>query len=72
MQVYEIRVLEDDGKTSLIASEVQLSDNAAVRSGKGIAAGRKFEVWRGMDCIYGLDPAPPPGGPPIRLDLSPP
>ena len=71
MQSYEIRVLEDDGKTSLIASEVQLSDSAAIRSGKGISAGRKFEVWRGMDCIYGVDLAPPPV-PPVRLDLSPP
>ena len=70
MQVYEIRVVEDDGKTALIASEIQLSDKAAIRSGKEMSAGRKFEVWRGMDCIYGLDPAPPPE--PIRLDLSPP
>jgi hypothetical protein len=72
MQIYEIRVLEDDGKTSLIASEVLLSDNAAIRSGKGIAAGRKFEVWRGMDCIYGIDPALPANPGTVRLDLSPP
>jgi hypothetical protein len=72
MQIYEIRVLEDDGKTSLIASEVLISDNAAIRSGQGMAAGRKFEVWRGMDCIYGIDPAPPANPNTVRLDLSPP
>jgi len=68
MQIYEIRVLDEEGKTALIASEVQLNDNAAIRSGKGIAAGKKFEVWRGMDCIYGIEPAPPPP-PSVRLEF---
>ena len=66
MQIYQIRVLEDDGKTALIASEVQFDDSTATQFGKGVAAGRKFEVWRGMDCIYG--PSPNTG----LLDLSPP
>lgn len=60
MQEYEIRVLNANGQTALIAAEVQLNDRAAVRSAKKIANGRKCEVWRGMDCIYPDNLAPPP------------
>jgi hypothetical protein len=52
MHEYEIRVLSA-GHTVMIMEEVQLSDHAAIRSGKKIAADRPFEVWRGLDCIYG-------------------
>jgi hypothetical protein len=71
MQVYEIRVLDDRGKTTLIASEVRLSDSAAIRSAKALSGKSNFEVWRGMDCIYEIDPVPRRTTP-IRLDLSPP
>jgi len=71
MQVYEIRVLDDNGKTSLIASEIRLNDSAAIRSAQALSGNKKFEVWRGMDCIYGIDPAPGPTAP-LRIDLSPP
>ena len=57
MHQYEIRVLRDDGGTSLIVAAIHLNDNAAVRSARKIAGSRKFEVWRGMDCIYGTEGA---------------
>jgi hypothetical protein len=60
MQIYEIRVLDDDGKTMMIASEVELNDSAAIRSAKEISGKNKFEVWRGMHCVYGIEPSPVP------------
>jgi hypothetical protein len=53
MDHYEVRVLQDDGRTALIVAAVYLNDNAAIRSARKIAVARKFEVWRGMHCIYG-------------------
>jgi hypothetical protein len=60
MHEYEIRVLNVNGQTALIAAGVQLNDHAAVRSAKKLANGRKCEVWRGMDCIYADNTAPSP------------
>jgi hypothetical protein len=57
MEKYEIHVMDDDGRTDLILAAIHLNDNAAVRSGQKIAHGHKFEVWRGMDCIYGTQGA---------------
>ena len=51
MHQYEIRILRDDGSTAIIAADLQLDDDAASRSALRIARGRRFEVWRGMDCI---------------------
>lgn len=51
MHQYEIRILRDDGSTAVIAADLQLDDDAAMRSARRIARGRRFEVWRGMDCI---------------------
>ena len=52
MGEYEIRILKEDGTVALIVAEIQLADSAAIRSGKKVANGRNFEVWRGSDCIY--------------------
>ena len=49
MTVYEIRILSD--KQAIIES-TYLDDHAAVRAGQKFAAGKPFEVWRGLDCIY--------------------
>jgi hypothetical protein len=57
MHHYEIHVLRDDGTTALIVSAIHLNHNAAVRSARKMAGFRKFEVWRGEDCIYGLEGA---------------
>jgi hypothetical protein len=51
MHEYEIRILHDDGTPALICEEVQLNDQAAIRSASRMALGRPFEVWRGLDCI---------------------
>ena len=53
MHDYEIRILSPDGSTALIAAEIHLCDSAAIRAARGLADGLQFEVWRGMDCIYG-------------------
>lgn len=52
MRQYEIHILRDDGTSSRIAVTLRLSDNAAIRSARNYAGDRKFEVWRGSDCIY--------------------
>ncbi len=53
MREYEIRILRSDGACSAIIEQVQLNDHAAIRSGQKMAHGHPFEVWRGLDCIYG-------------------
>ena len=58
MNIYEIRVLGEDGTTSLIASEARLNDSAAIRSAQQLFCGRNFEIWRGMKCIYGFGSTP--------------
>jgi hypothetical protein len=52
MREYEIRVLTN-GRTSAVYEVVHLSDHAAIRAAKSFAGGLPFEVWRGLDCIYG-------------------
>jgi hypothetical protein len=37
---------------------MHLNDHAAVRAAKKFAGDRSFEVWRGLDCIYGTPKAP--------------
>jgi hypothetical protein len=58
MGEYEIRILRADGRAAIITYEIQLNDNAAIRSALKIANGRKVEIWRGTDCIYGTGPVP--------------
>lgn len=53
MQDYEIRILNPDGSTAIIAAEIYLCDTSAIRAAHVMADGLAFEVWRGMDCIYG-------------------
>lgn len=53
MDQYPICLMDDDGRTALIVAAIHLNDNAAVRSAQKIANRRKFEVWKGMECIYG-------------------
>jgi hypothetical protein len=55
MHEYEIRIFRSPGSAAIISAEIQLNDNAAIRSARKLAEGRTFEVWRGMNCIYGLD-----------------
>ncbi|HUE63495.1 MAG TPA: hypothetical protein VMO78_03875 [Rhizomicrobium sp.] len=58
MHYYEIRVVGDDGKTSLILTEFRNGDDAAIREAKTIARDHKFVIWRGLNCIYGVDTVP--------------
>ncbi len=53
MQIYEIRILSEN---QTIIESAFLNDHAAVRAAQKFAAGKPFEVWRGLDCIYGAAP----------------
>ena len=52
MHEYEIRIVREDGKSSLIYCVHHFNDATAIAVGSGIAQGKGFEVWRGMDRIY--------------------
>ena len=41
-----------------VAAAIHLNDDAAIRSARKLAHAHRFEVWRGMDCIYGTEGAP--------------
>jgi hypothetical protein len=62
MQVYEIRILQADRSTALVIEMLHLSDHAAIRAGKKIAEARPFEVWRDLECLYGVGHASHPSG----------
>lgn len=70
MHEYEIRFLRGDRSTATILEVFHISDNAAIRQAKKLAEARPFEVWRGLDCVYGaparessLVPCAPPDRP---------
>jgi hypothetical protein len=52
MREYEIRILQAKGSPTLIAAEIHLTDESAVRSGKRMAQERPFEVWRDDERLY--------------------
>lgn len=52
MKYYEIRVINQKGRASLIYHQLHADDAVAIRSADDIADGQPFEVWRGMDCIH--------------------
>jgi hypothetical protein len=56
---YEIRVLNNRLSTSLIMKTTQLNDYSAVQAGRKMADGQPFEVWRDLQCVYGLGAAKP-------------
>jgi hypothetical protein len=58
MQEYEIRILRADRSTAAVIEVTHLNDGAAIQSARRIADARPFEVWRGLDCVYGRE-APP-------------
>jgi hypothetical protein len=57
MREYEIRVLGPTGSTSLITLEMHLTDNSAIRSGRKMANGAEFEIWRGTQKLYESRPS---------------
>jgi hypothetical protein len=55
MLVYEIRVLKADRYSpSIILEQSHTDDEAAVGAASRLARGAPFEVWRDLDCVYGL------------------
>jgi hypothetical protein len=59
MREYEIRILRTDRSTNVVIEVMHLSDHAAIRAAKKFAEGQPFEVWRGLDCVYGAVARPP-------------
>lgn len=54
MQIYEIRVLNDDLTTRVIIEQQYLNDHSAIRSARQFAEPFQFEVWRGLTCVSGM------------------
>jgi hypothetical protein len=63
MPEYEIHILQDDSSQSSILAEIEPTDKAAIRSARRMARGRRFEVWRGLECITGFAHLLPPPSP---------
>lgn len=60
MPEYEIHVLKDDRySAAAIHARILTDDDAAISQGLHLAGGAPFEVWRDLDCIYGLASARP-------------
>ena len=55
MPDYEIHVLSDDRYSAATIHEQCLTDDeAAIMAASRLAGGAAFEVWRDLDCVYGL------------------
>lgn len=53
MNTYEIHILRKDEKISAIFASAHISDHAAVRRARDLAADADvIEVWRGANCVY--------------------
>jgi hypothetical protein len=52
MNSYEISLHKQQNTAPQIRHLTQVSDFAAIRKARQIAAGEKVEVWRDADCIY--------------------
>ncbi|HEX4026651.1 MAG TPA: hypothetical protein VHX18_03460 [Rhizomicrobium sp.] len=60
MPEYEIHVLNDDRYSAAIVHEQNLMDDeTAISTASRLAGNAPFEVWRDLDCIYGLASARP-------------
>jgi len=55
MKDYEIRILgpekEQGRRNHTIIEVIHLNDSTAIRAARSLAAGRPFEVWRGIERI---------------------
>jgi hypothetical protein len=58
MQEYEIRILNTVGRTDTVFEGTYISDHSAIRAAQRMSESRPFEVWRGLDCIYGRNKSP--------------
>jgi hypothetical protein len=55
MPDYEIHVLRDDRySAAMICEQCLTDDEAAIAAALRLARGAAFEVWRDLDCVYGL------------------
>jgi hypothetical protein len=59
MHEYEIRIFKWDRTPYALIEVIHLNDHAAIRQARKIAKARPFEVWRGLNCVYGEYNGPP-------------
>jgi hypothetical protein len=53
MDVYEIRIKNQDQRHGQIYSSSHIGDHAAIRRAWALAAiGGQIEVWKGAECVY--------------------
>jgi hypothetical protein len=72
VNTYQIRIIRKDVNSPAIYSSSHVSDYAAVRRARNLAAsGDSIEVWRGADCVYsGENDSIDGGHPQIWRDMS--
>lgn len=58
MTEFEIRILKDDGRPSVMTSLTLLSIQSAIGAAVRLARGRPFEVWGDGQCLYTSVAAP--------------
>jgi hypothetical protein len=52
MKLYAIRIFREDGQELTVEARL-IGDHAAVRRAEALATrDDRFEVWRGMQCVY--------------------
>ena len=68
MREYEIRILRADRTTDIVFEVAHLTDNAAISAAKKFAEARPFEVWRGLDFVYGSQTETPLSFRPARRE----
>ena len=54
MYKYEFRVLNEDHTECSVTEEIHLDNYSAIRSARRLAVGRPFQVWLGLECIFGI------------------
>lgn len=52
MDEYQIRILNEDRTTSMVAMSSHLNANMAIAAGMKLAKGLPFEVWRADECVF--------------------
>lgn len=58
MNTYEVRLHKNPDLPPQILYLTQVSDFAAIRTARRMAAGERLEVWRDRECIYVDDHSP--------------
>lgn len=58
MELFEIRILNQNGAPALVLEKDYLSIKAAENAARRLAGGRPFEIWNSDRCIFASDAIP--------------